>query len=522
MAEDGEVQTEIDIDPDAVQDAAQQMGDTIGAFLGAGNNGGERVTQDNRAGLVFLALVKKSDGELSGKDNEAGAAEADVMRKDGAEMALESWKADAERRLTLRARAQDADAPLPNEEQIKAEMIAEMKRQLTELNGGELSESANQQVDSLLNKDAGEFAEAILENAAAVRLAKDEHRLKVQAAKEAGEQAPGLGVTGILATMMSADEGGQASNLNNVPLGDVDITPEGQVNLQMENTFEAMADFTTMGNGAEKALAQIQGRTWGSFNEETMRYEGLSPIESFGLKDEANYSRELQAFISPEGLGSVRDEPYYDNWSLTPGGEAGPISMDRLFTQPLEDNGLVSFDTQEARDDWNTHMGGGLAKELSGEDLQARMESFALARDDIDMLTEQNAMTDAQIALQERAARMEERPAEEPDVDAAPESPSEPAAAEAEVSEPVVVAEDEQPDPVSATGATAYLPGESRVGPFMEAAPDDPAARLQSVPQFMADMRAQRQLDNVPAYSPLAQMDPNLPQPGMNMGPGQA
>ena len=497
MADNGEPETDQNqsVEEAALAAAANLQDQSSGIMdvLAGMQNGGGGVTNSTQDGRLFLAIAQGNED----------------MQREHAVAAMETWQEEARSRLKLRM---GADAAEPDAGAIQAEMIANMQRQLTELNGGELADAAEDKINELMSMNGEQFADAMVENATLSRNAAIAHQQQVRAAQEAGAAAPAAELVGILAVLMTPQEGNPTPNLANINVDNVDTSPEGQINTKMENTFDAMAQFANMGNGAETALAQIQGERWGSFNEDTLQYEGLNRMESFGNRGSATFRQELEAFISPEGLGAVRENANgidYNNWSLKPGGEGGAVNMDNLFTQPMVDNGLVEFDTPEAREAWNAHLGGGLAEQLHGEALQERMEMFAHARDDIDMQTENNAENEAAAARREYVRDN----ADDVDVSADVEPEQNEADAEAPVVEVAQV-----DDPVSAAGAVAYLPGESGVGPLVSATPEATVARLESVPQFQADMRAQRELNAVPEYSPLAQMDPNLPQPGM--GPG--
>jgi len=460
--------------------------------------GGIRRQQDTQMGVMFLALVNKPDVEIG--------PNGENTRRDGAKAAFGTWKSEAEARL------KSLGVAAPTRDQIHENMIAEIQQELQSLNGGRpLNAKGAKEINDLFALDDAQFLEKIMANAEKGNQAFDAHVQAVNAAKAQGKPIPLYEHVGIMEALMHSGDGEGRPRLDGVSLTGVDVSPQGQTEAKIDGAFDDVVRLMGRGNNSEQTLAHLacvatgdrRGEMRledGSYDPDSHSFANVNKFEGPGALAPGAYQEWLSRFNSDEGLGS--------NYSLLRGGEEAPANMDNLVTEAMVGRGIVTFDSQAARVDWNTHMGGLLAGEygddhrlhkISGADLRESMETFARARSDIKFANE----SDADNALGVNAAEIRQEASGAPVVEAAA-APVENAAVA---------------DPVSAAGAVAYLAAESGVGPLVSATPEATMARLSSVPEFLADMRAQQQLNAVPSYSPLAQMqiEPQLMEP--NMGP---
>lgn len=342
---------------------------------------------DTSMGVLFLSLLNRQGaGVYDGADPDNPDQ---TLRETAALHAYQNWRIEIERRMRLT----DPNDTLIDHE-VTEQMAFALNRQLLALNGGRtLSAEAVAEIDRLMDLGPDEFAEAIRQHGETAAEAAAEHQRQVAAAQAEGRDPPGMPLVGIMAILMQPNEHDQVpSGLNNAET--VDISPDAQTQTSWAGAFRSMADFATMRNGAETAIARLHGVSW---ETNGLRYEGINYIQGLHLA-RGNREAALDAFVNGPGL---RPEGY----ALTDTMEPGTGTMDQLFTQALIDRGLLSFGEEVAspeeidlaRADWNAVMGevlreGIIENDLDSRDLSQalmeRMEAFAEARRDITMSTE--------------------------------------------------------------------------------------------------------------------------------------
>ncbi|MFK7840478.1 MAG: hypothetical protein AB8B83_09150 [Bdellovibrionales bacterium] len=499
---------------DQVQDALRSPGSLVGTILGGQNQ--DIYSSENRMGLTFLAMTQLTDNELgSGADNarrEGAAALYDeiestaiqqILQEDPAYRQAYANATPQERRDMMGTRADAIPAA-----DLQARMADVLLGQLDNLDpSAPPTASAVARVQGLMSGGEEAFVGAILANADIVESASASHQLALEehlALKRSEPwrednrrpefQYPLTSIMGALLDVRdpadpdNAEANSAPSRLNEVRIDGVDITPQGQLEARVSGAFDGLADFITHGRNAERHLAQMQNIDIGPRVEGEYRNANVNPLTGPGGLTEGAYVEWIADFTSPQGVQS--------DYSLVTGGTPGPANIDTVITQAMVGSEIVAFDSVEARQDWNNHLGGLLAGRLvdarsgilqrpDGEQLEQAMLTFASARSDITMATEPDANMDRGLDAEE--IRLAQRPI----VVAAGVEVAEGVGSELSAVDEAVAARREHRlaetygvDPVGADGVEAYLAGESGVAVITDPNGSDP--NLQTVPVVVA------------------------------------
>jgi len=353
------------------------------------------------------------------------------------------------------------DGPIDTD--IQAAMASDMIAQLVEINGGNaLSAEAEQQINQLMAMGPEGFAGAIVSDRASVAAQNAANRALLAGDPEARVSA----MTGIMAILLTANAAEVSPNFGGRSHDDVDLSPAAQTRGQENGAFRSAHYYLSAGDG-NSGLARLLGVPHGELSE--------------NRSDGPQSDSERQAFL----IQGVHGQNSYTT---------GDVHSEAHFGEPTEVGGVS-----------------GTPRDLVIAGFEAQGFEFASAEAEQAMLVQMVALVEDNVGANDFADQMRDFVEARSDITMSSEREIEAPSVTVTTADPVIAEAIEVAqvaDPRSAYAVELYG-ADPGIAPMVSATPEATAARLSSVPEFMADMAAQRDMQAVPAYSPLAAIDPN-------------